>query len=130
MGDGLIHFSLLIGIIEFMAQNGGNIDLVDDINYTLFARDFRMPADDYAIYQFIAHFAGKLGRFEIFLDIPYEGIGALNRVFRILHFRFEFFYLRYKSFLFVGIFLNQSETDIFGHIAFYPVFVGDLYQAG
>ena len=113
-----------------MAQNGGNIDLIDDIYFTFFARYFWMPADDYAIYQFIAHFAGKLGRFEIFLNIPYEGVGALYIIFRILHFRFEFFYLRYKSFLFVGIFLNQSETDIFGHIALYPVFIGDLYQTG
>ena len=81
-----------------MAQNGGNIDLIDDIYFTFLAHDFRMPADDYAIYQFIAHFAGKLGRFKILLYIPYEGVGALNRVFCILHFRFEFFYLRYKSF--------------------------------
>ena len=113
-----------------MSQNGSNIDLIDDIYLTFLARDFRMPAYDDAVYQFIAHFAGKLGRFEIFLYVPYECIGTLYIIFRILHFRFEFFYLRYKSFLLVGIFLNQSETDIFRHMAFYPVFVGNLYQAG
>ena len=59
-----------------MAQNGGNIDLIDDIYFTFLAHDFRMPADDYAIYQFIAHFAGKLGRFKILLYIPYEGVGV------------------------------------------------------
>lgn len=127
---GSYTFSLFIGIIDLMSQNGSNIDLIDDIYFTFFACYFRMPADDYAIYQFIAHFAGKLGRFEIFLNIPYKGVGVLYRIFRILHFRFEFFYLRYKSFLFVGIFLNQSETDIFGYIALYPVFIGDLYQTG
>ena len=48
-----------------MSQNGSNIDLIDDIYFTLFARDLRMLADYYAVYQFIAHFAGKLGRFEM-----------------------------------------------------------------
>ena len=74
---GSYTFSLFIGIIDLMSQNGSNIDLIDDIYFTFFARYFRMPADYYAVYQFIAHFAGKLGRFEIFLDVPYESVGAL-----------------------------------------------------
>ena len=41
--------SLFIGIIELMAQNGSNIDLIDDIDFTLFARDFRMTADNNAV---------------------------------------------------------------------------------
>lgn len=60
-------FSLLIGIIEFMAQNGSNIDFVHDIYFTFLARDFGMPADDYAVQKFIAHFAGKLGLQDISL---------------------------------------------------------------
>ena len=46
---GSYTFSLFIGIIDLMSQNGSNIDLIDDIYFTLFARDLRMLADYYAV---------------------------------------------------------------------------------
>ena len=41
--------SLFIGIIEFITQNGSDIDLINNIHHTFFARMFRMPAYDYAV---------------------------------------------------------------------------------
>ena len=40
---------LCIGIIELIAQNGSNVDFIDDIYHALFARMFRMPAYDYTV---------------------------------------------------------------------------------
>ena len=36
--------SLFIGIIEFITQNRGNIDFIDDIYHALFTRMLRMTA--------------------------------------------------------------------------------------
>ena len=55
-----------------MSQNRGDIDFVHDINLTLFACDFGMPADNDAIQKFIAHFASEFGCFKIFLYVPYK----------------------------------------------------------
>ena len=52
-------FSLFNGIIEFVAQNGYNIDFINDIDFALLSRNFRQSADYYTVYQFIAHFASK-----------------------------------------------------------------------
>ena len=41
--------SLFIEIIEFIAQNGSDIDFIDNIYHPLFARMLRMPAYDYAV---------------------------------------------------------------------------------
>ena len=41
--------SLFIGIIELIAQNGCDIDFIDDIYHALFARMFRMTAYDYTV---------------------------------------------------------------------------------
>ena len=49
MSGGLIHFILFIGIIELMAQNGSDVNLIDDVYLALFTCDFRMPADNYAV---------------------------------------------------------------------------------
>lgn len=38
-----------------MTQNGSNIDFIDDIYFALFACMFRMTADYYSVYQFVAH---------------------------------------------------------------------------
>ena len=46
---GAYTFSLLIGIIDLMSQNGSNIDLIDDIYFAFFARDFRQAADYYTV---------------------------------------------------------------------------------
>ena len=61
-----------------MTQNGSNVDFIDDIYFALFACMFRMTADYYSVYQFVAHFTGKFGCFEMLLDVPYKLIGALH----------------------------------------------------
>ena len=63
-----------------MTQNGSNIDFIDDIYFALFACMFRMTADYYSVYQFVAHLAGKFRRFEILLDVSYKVIGTLYRI--------------------------------------------------
>ena len=41
--------SLFIGIIELIAQNGCDIDFIDDIYHPLFTRMLRMPADYHTV---------------------------------------------------------------------------------
>ena len=41
--------SLFIGIIELIAQNGSNIDFIDNIYHPLFASMLRMTAYDYTV---------------------------------------------------------------------------------
>lgn len=67
-----------------MAQDKGNIDLIDNIYLTFFARDFRQAAYDDAVYQLIAHFAGKFGGFKMLLDVPYKQQLADDTQLRIL----------------------------------------------
>lgn len=68
--------------IKFEAQNGSNIDFVDDIDLAFFSGYALRAAYDDPLYQFIAHFAGQRRRFEIFLYVPYKIIGALYRALR------------------------------------------------
>ena len=99
--------SLFIGIIELIAQNGSDIDFIDDIYFTLFARMSRMPSYDYTVYQFIAHFAGKFGRFKILLYVPYKLIRALYRVRRFGKPLFKLRYFRFEFLLLLGISLQS-----------------------
>ena len=47
--DNPYALSLCIGIIELIAQNGSDIDFIDNIYHALFANMFRMPAYDYTV---------------------------------------------------------------------------------
>ena len=79
--DETYAFSLFNGIIEFVAQDGYNIDFINDVDFALLSRNFGQAADYYTVYQFIAHFASKFGSLKIFLYVPYKFIGTLYRVF-------------------------------------------------
>ena len=80
--DETYAFSLFNGIIEFVAQNGYNIDFINDVDFAILSRNFRQAANDYAVYQLIAHFASKFRRLKIFFDVSNKFICALYRVFR------------------------------------------------
>ena len=41
--------SLFIGIIELIAQNGSDIDFIDNIYHALFTRMLRIPSYDYTV---------------------------------------------------------------------------------
>ena len=88
-----------------MAQNGSNIDFIDDIYFALFARMFRMTADYYSVYQFVAHLAGKFRRFEILLDVSYKVIGTLYRIRCLRQSLFTFRAFVLQSCLLFGILL-------------------------
>lgn len=98
----------LFSFIEFVSQNGSNIDFINNIYLAFFTRMFRMPADDNAVYQLITHFSGKLRYLKIFLDIPYKVIGTLYRVCRFGQPRFRFRNFGFQPFLLFGILLDTA----------------------
>ena len=73
-----------------MTQNGSYIDFIHDIYLALFSCRLRRSSDNDSVYQFVAHFTGKFGRFEVFFDVPYKLIRALYCVFRFCKFCFYF----------------------------------------
>ena len=105
---------LLIGMVEFMSENGCNIHFVHDIYLTLLTRNFRQTAHHYAIYQFITHLTRKFRRFEIFLYVSYKLIGTLYRICRFGKFCFQLRNFDFKPFLFLGISLDKVQADVFG----------------
>lgn len=113
-----------------MTQNGSNVDFIDDIYFALFACMFRMTADYYSVYQFVAHLAGKFRRFEILLDVSYKVIGTLYRIRCFSQSLFKFRDFVFQSFLLVGIHLYEADTDIFRHFAFQSVLISKLHKAG
>ena len=113
-----------------MTQNGSYIDFIHDIYLALFSCRLRRSSDNDSVYQFVAHFTGKFGRFEVFFDVPYKLIRALYCVFRFCKFCFYFCDVSFQLFLLVGVFLYKADADIFGHFSFYPVFVSDLHKTG